>query len=547
MKQTKPRVFLTAMVVALIMLLSLGIGCEGDGSDGAALRIDFRPTPDCIRFAGGFPSGFTLLPDADNQAAVVQFVPTAMLGLDLDTEPPRLLTRDAIPAFPELACGLCGGLVRVDSDSDGVADACRSTELGFSCLSPAAGSVHAIDDRLVALSTSSYEQILFIDPQNGMLRTVELETPVTSTFFDPADWPFWPAEGTIVERSGLSTRACVYADGLVDSLGNTIGSNRFCDDTRNGFVTRFTAGSARVGSRLFVATSNLIRSSVTQFAPGTVLVFEFDTRFDPPRANPDPNVSVILTTGFNPTTVTPYTTPSGRDLALVAVSGAIALGTGPDLIRTDSAIDVIDALSLELIATIPLGRAGLGFSGLSIDSTGRVALVGAATNRALFGIDLAALDDPSLGFGVEPLPIVLDGSTPGFQDARLYDAGSPLLLPKRENGPLDSQCTTLTSVALSDDSNYAAASDFCDGTVTILSLRLPALRTTAIDPSVAITIDRFQAVAAPLVDDATGRVRAIDRVLIRRGDAAVDFAGPNLYFTAGLPEGAVCGVRIDVP
>ena len=235
-------------------------------------------------------------------------------------------------------------------------------------------------------------------------------------------------------------------DGLSDSLGDPIGLNQFCDDTRNGFVTRFTAGGALIDDRLFVATSNLLRSSRAQFAPGTVLIFEFDTSFDPPRARPDSATSLILTTGFNPTTVTPYTTPSGRDLALVGVSGAIALGTGPDLIRTDSAIDVIDVATRELIATIPLGRAGLGFTGLAIDPTGRIALIGAATDRALFGIDLAALDDPSIGFGSEPLPILLDGSTPGFRDARLYDADSPFLLPKRANGPPDSQCTTQISV-----------------------------------------------------------------------------------------------------
>jgi hypothetical protein len=534
---------------AILIMASLGLiaGCEGDGSDGAAPRIDFQPTPDCIRFAGGFPSGFTLLPGADNEAAVVQFVPTAVLGLDLDAEPPRLLADEAIPAFPELGCSRCGGLLRVDSDSDGEPDACRSDELGFSCLSPAAGSVFGINNTLVLLSTSSYEQILFVNPQGGGLRTVELETPALSALFDPEDWPFWPAVGEIVERSGLSTRACVYANGLSDSLGDPIGSNQFCDDSRNGFVTRFTAGGALVGDRLFVATSNLLRSSRTQFAPGTVLIFEFDTAFDPPRARPDSDASVLLTTGFNPTTVTPYTTPNGRDLALVGVSGAIALGTGPDLVRTDSAIDVIDAVTRELIATIPLGRAGLGFTGLSVDPTGRIALIGAATGRALFGIDLAALDDPSLGFGGEPLPIVLDGSMPGFRDARLYDAESPFQLPKRANGPPDSQCTTQISVALSSDANFGVATNFCDGTVTVLSLQLPALRTTALDPATAVTIDRLQAVADPLVDDARGRIRAIDRVIIRPGIPGLDFFGPDVYFTAGLPEGAVCGTRIEAP
>jgi hypothetical protein len=533
--------------ILLIVSLAFAAGCEGDGSDGAAPRIDFQPTPDCIRFAGGFPSGFSLLPGAGNEAAVVQFIPTVVLGLNLDFEPPVLLADSAIPEFPEIVCDRCGGLLRVDSDSDGEPDTCRSDELGFSCLSPIAGSLYGVDDSLVALSTSSYEQILFIDPRDGGLRPIDIELPAVSASFDPADWPFWPAVGSSVERSGLSTRVCVYADDLMDSLGDPIGPNDFCDDTRNGFVTRFTAGSALAGDRLFVATSNLLRSSRTQFAPGTVLIFEFDTNFDPPRARPDPMASVLITTGFNPTSITPYTTPSGRELVLVGVSGAIALGSGSDLVRTDSAIDVIDATSLELIATIPLGFAGLGFGGVSIDPTHRVGLIGAATRRALFGIDLAALDDPTLGFGPEPLPIVLDGSTPGFRDARLYDADSPLLLPKRANGPPDSQCTTQTSVAMSSNSSFGATSDFCDGTVTVLTIAPPPLRTTPLDTAAVVTIDRLEAVAAPLVDDATGRIRAIGGVVVRPGTPGVDFAGPDVYFTAGLPEGAVCGVRIQAP
>ncbi|HEB89009.1 MAG TPA: hypothetical protein ENI85_05520 [Deltaproteobacteria bacterium] len=523
------------------------LACEGDGSDGAAPRIDFAPTPDCIRFAGGFPSGFTTLPGGAGEAAVVQFIPTVVLGLSLDSEPPRLLSDSAIPEFPELVCSRCGGLLRVDSDSDGIADACRSDELGFSCLSPVAGSLFALEPTRVALSTSSYEQLLFIDPRDGMLQPVELETPAPGASFDPADWPFWPPSGIPTIRSGLSTRACVYADGLLDSLGDPIGPNRFCSPDRNGFVTRFTAGAARIGDHLLVATSNLIRSSRAQFAPGTLLLFEYDTGSDPPRVRPRADGPILLTSGYNPTTVTPYTTPSGRALALIGVSGSIALGTGPDLVRTDSAIDVVDVAMGRLIATIPLGRAGLGFSPIAIDSNRRVGLIGAATRRALFGIDLAALDDPLLGLGPEALPIRLDGSVSGYPDARLYSGDSPLPLPKRSTGPPDSQCTTQTSVALSQIGPSGVASDFCDGTLSILHLDLPADRTASLDPGTAVTIERLQAVTAPLVDDATGLVRAIDRVVIRPGRPGVDFDGPDVHFTAGLPEGAVCGVRIRNP
>jgi hypothetical protein len=531
-------------IIALGLLVFATVGCPGDGSDGQSPKIRFLNSAECIRFAGGFPPGFTALPGSGREAAVVQFIPTAVLGLDLDNEPPGLLASGALPNFPGFVCDRCGGIVGVDSDSDGVADICRSDQLGFTCLSPVAGSLSAIDFDLVALSTSNYEQVVFIDPRDGTTRRVELETPAASASFDPADWPFWPAPGNRPIRSAISTRACVYTQ-MPDSLGFALGSNQFCDANREGFVARFTSGTAVVGDTLFAATSNLLRSSQARYAPGTVLVFDIDASVDPPILRPDAGRAIVFTSGFNPTSLEPYTTPSGRRLVLVAVSGAIAIGTGPDLVRTDSAIDVIDVDSRLLIATIPLGLAGLGDSGIAIDPSNRVALVGAFTSRELFGVDLAALDDPELGLGLEPLPVVLDGTTPGFPDARIFDAAAPFALPKRPDGPSTSQCATITSVAISQAEPYGVATDFCDGTISVLDLDVPESRAVPIDAGSLLSVTRVEDVASPIVDTATGLTRAIDRVLIRPGRPGIDFDGPDVYFTAGLPEGAVCGVRIN--
>jgi DNA-binding beta-propeller fold protein YncE len=531
-------------IIAVSLLAVATLGCPGNGSDGQSPQIRFLNSAECIRFAGGFPPGFTALPGSGREAAVVQFIPTAILGLDLDREPPGLLASSAIPNFPGFVCDRCGGIVGVDSDSDGVADICRSDELGFTCLSPVAGNLSAIDFDLVALSTSNYEQVVFIDPRDGRTRLVELDTPSASANFDPADWPFWPTPGNRPARSAISTRACVYTQ-MPDSLGLGLGPNQFCDASREGFVTRFTSGTAVVGDTLFAATSNLLRSSQARYAPGTVLAFELDTSVAPPVVRPDADRAILFTSGFNPTSLEPYTTPTGRRLMLVGVSGAIAIGAGPDLVRTDSAIDVIDVDSRTLIATIPLGLAGLGDSGIEIDPLNRVALIGAFTSRALFGIDLAALDDPFLGLGPEPLPIVLDGTTPGFPDARIFDAAAPFVLPKRPDGPSASRCATITSVAISQVESYAVATDFCDGTISVLDIEVPPSRTTPIDAGTLLSIARVEEVASPILDTATGLTRAIDRVLIRAGRPGVDFTGPDVYFTAGLPEGAVCGVRIN--
>jgi hypothetical protein len=387
-------------------------------------------------------------------------------------------------------------------------------------------------------------QAVFIDPGAGTTRRVEIDTAAASASFDPADWPFWPAPGIRPVRSAISTRACVYTQ-KPDSLGVALGPNQFCDANREGFVTRFTSGTTVVGDTLFAATSNLLRSSQARYAPGTVLAFDLDTSVNPPIVRPQADRAILFTSGFNPTSLAPYTTPSGRQLVLVGVSGAVAIGTGPDLVRTDSAIDVIDVDSRLVIATIPLGRAGLGDSGIAIDPAKRVALIGAFTSRELFGVDLAALDDPLLGLGPETLPIVLDGTTPGFLDARIFDATDPFVLPKRPDGPADSRCSTITSVAISQVESYAVATDFCDGTISVLDIDVPPSRSTPIDSTTLLSVMRVENVASPIVDTATGFTRAIDRVLIRRGRPGIDFTGPDVYFTAGLPEGAVCGVRIN--
>ena len=62
------------------------LGCPGNGSDGAAPLVRLNPTSECIIIAGGFPPGFTALPGSGRYAAVVQLLPTAVFGLDLETE-----------------------------------------------------------------------------------------------------------------------------------------------------------------------------------------------------------------------------------------------------------------------------------------------------------------------------------------------------------------------------------------------------------------------------------------------------------------------------
>jgi hypothetical protein len=537
-----PPLRIRASVVCLASFLV--VGCEGDGSDGAAPRIQ-RFSGACLPVDGSFPSGLATLPGVDDEAVVVQPSAGNVLGIDLDADPPTLLASGAIPGLPLLpGCSGCGGNPSEDGDGDGIADRCVSFDRGFGCQSAVPGTLSVVDRDFVWLSNSGFEALFAFVPQTSALREIEIETPAPTAAFDPDDWPFWPPPGAAVRRTGFSTRTCVYTD-APDSLGDPVGSFRFCDLARTGFPTGFTAGSAVAGGHLFVATSNLRNSEQARYHPGTLLVFEFDTSVSPVRIRPDPTGAVLFTTGFNPTAVRAYTTPSGRELVLVAVSGAVSLSSGADRIRTDSFVDVFDAMTRTRIATIPLGRAGIGEASIEIDPSGRIALFGAFTSRALFGVDLAALDDPSLGAPGNPSPVALDGGTPGYPDARLWTAEAPFRLPRRAGGPPDSTCVPQTSVAISADAGNAVASEFCDGTISVLDIRLPPDRSTPIDPAAALSLVRVENATAPLIPSATGENRAIGRILFRRGRPGLDFEGPDVYFTVGQTEGAVCGFRIN--
>ncbi len=529
--------------LAIALLLSGLVGCPaGDATDGPTPVVRIASTPECRVVGGGFPSGLAALPGAAGRAAVVRFGigELAVIGLDLNGEPPTPLAAAPPPPLPEVAGQSCPGL-RVDSDSNGIADSDDNFAIGLFCgIDPQPGTLLPLAADLVAVTTSGYEQILFVDPQDGTLRYVQLDPSPAGPAFDPADWPLWPDAGTRPFQSGFSTRACVYGADLVDSEGDSVGVESDCDPGRIGFFTSYTSDVLRANGRLFVATSNLLPVRGTRFAPGTVLVFDFDEGVSPPRAAPVAAGAIRLTTGYNPTSLAAYTTPAGRELVLVGLTGAL---TGAGDLLTRSSIDVIDATSLELIATIPLGFAGLGFDGFAIDATGRIAVIGAVANRALYAIDLAALDDPSLGLGPETLPIILDGMTPGFRDARVHDASRPFALPKRADGPLDSVCVPQTSVAIRDDNGFAAATEYCDGTITRIDLTLPAERTTPLDPDTTLRVDTVFEALAP--GDAVFEPRFPGDVLIRPGTPGLDYDGPDVHFTFGDPEGGVCGIRID--
>jgi hypothetical protein len=361
--------------------------------------------------------------------------------------------------------------------------------LGFP-LSPVTGDLDAPADDLALVSTSGYEQIVVYDAGSAQSRSVFVETPAS---FPSGRYPLLPPPGETHLRTGISTLACIFPPDPFDSEGNAIGGHAACDPAVPSYLTSFTAGKALAGGRLFVATSNLAGND--RFRPGTVLVYEWIESGGSVRVRPDPTTPVLFTEGFNASGVRRAVTAGGRELVLVTSTGAIGQGTGPGNILTQSAIEVIDPSDL---------YAGAG------------------------------------------PPVILDGLSVGFPDARIFTADTPFLLPDRDDGAPSVDCDGFTHAAVNAAASEVFATDFCDGTFTRVRMDLSG------DPPVPWPRARFQVAAqqtpfAPVRADTFGLLRAPGALRVRPGSPGVDYASPDVLVVVGQPEGQLCALRVESP
>jgi hypothetical protein len=508
------------------LAIPIAAGCEGQGDSGDGLEIDNAPiAPNCTPAAGQFPSGLAVLSQSSRLAALVQFDPPGVAVYQLDAERPALLGSRNFGT---------------DSDADGVADKAASAFLfpaPINGVRPEPGEIQALGDHLSLTSTSNYEQLLTYDPSNvapvGVIVQVPAAVPV-------GRYPLLPAPGTGAVRTGISTFACIAPDPALDSTGLAIPPDPRCDAGTPSFLTSFTAGKAVAAGRLFVATSNFVTGS--RYRPGTVLVYDWSEVAGQIAVSPSVDIPVLFTTGFNPTGLVRHVTAGGRELVLVTVTGA--LGPAPTGHRavTEAAVDVIDPSVPRIAATIPLGLAGAGFEAAALDPSAQIALLGSAVRRELYAVDLRALDDPRLYANDGDRPVILDGLTAGFPDARIFDADAPLVLPDRIDRPSTPDCKGFTYVTTNDSGSEAYATDFCDGTFTRIRLDLGGA------PPIPFSAQRFQLAGqtAPFAPNtAIGELHFPSIVMTRPGRPGVDFTSPDVLVLVGQPDAQLCTLRVE--
>ena len=523
-------------VLAMLAPALVGSLCEGDGSGSPPRIVQSGVDPRCAPISGAFPSGFDLLPGPLPLGVVMQFSPAKLLTFSLDSSPPRRVGDESVPTLP------------ADSDGDGFDDADFYRAIGLcpsfnpACTTyPTPGALEAVYDDLVLLTTSGYEEVMFLEPMSGAPVAVTVANPLAAGTHRPEDHPFLPPAGSEAPRTAIATKVCVYPPSAFDSLGGAIAPEPLCDPGRPGYLTKFTAAATTAGGRLFVANSNLKSPSVARFQPGTVLVFDFDERGAPIRISPRTTRGVLFTNAFNPTGLTRYRTGAGRDLVLVSLTGAIDAG---GTLISDGGIDVIDVASLRVVAHIPLGRSGTSFGRIAIEPGGRVGLLGAESARQIYAVDLRVLEDPAL-YSANGAPIVLDGSAAGFPDARIHWADAPLRLPDRPDGPDIRLCPPRTNVALNAAGDLAYVTDWCDGSLVIIDVDVDA-------PSgQPITADAFSILSranllAPKTAAQYGRLSSPSMIRTRPDTTPAPFDEPDTYFIANEPDAQLCTVRVEL-
>jgi hypothetical protein len=353
------------------------------------------------------------------------------------------------------------------------------------------------------VTTSQYELVVPFDPAAGRARRVRFEGS---------------------ERLSIPTSLRVEGEFTrTDGVGVS------------SFQTSLTSGVARVGSRLLVTTSNFARfGTFPALYPGTVLLFDLAEEPDGTLAVSRSDPPFLITTDPNPTALTVLS--SG--LVLVTSTGVLELRNPPGPGGPGS-VDVVDPAEGRVLANLPLGESNPSFREIAIDASGSIAVVGSASFRELYAMDVRGLEalpetqvDPALQRSSchGAASWVVDG-VPCLRDRVIAGPGGAL--PPPISIPGGGRAGFVPEVRFAED--LVAATEFNGGRIAALRVDLDGL-----DGAAPILPDRFGAPATAVLTPPLGTPGAETgpgpMLLIPAGGS---LEGSTVAWVTNGPEGTV--------
>ncbi|MCI0341357.1 MAG: hypothetical protein L0216_09455 [Planctomycetales bacterium] len=296
------------------------------------------------------------------------------------------------------------------------------------------------------------DDLLILSASQGLATTSSgnsTSTPVSRVFV------FNPTTGNQVQNLDVA-RSHTFPAGTVDTQGATV--TTITQANVAGVAYMATSGFQ---GKLYVVMSNAKSfGNPSEYFPGTVQVFAVDWSLGTPVATTP--TTVIRTTDFNATHATPFVDPnSGDRFVLLVNTGKVAVNSGVGAVTSAGSVDVVDADSDAIVATLPLGNAGPSFSDVGV-RTFRNALTRRWESRGLLGgavwghlyeVDLSRVDE------------LFDGaaSPTTYGAGVLHGASSPLVLTSGASGN-----DYIVEVECSADGRYAFASSFNLGEIRVV-------------------------------------------------------------------------------
>lgn len=283
---------------------------------------------------------------------------------------------------------------------------------------------------------------------------------------------FNPSTGALYQNFNLIDAISLNKPLPIDDPNEVI-----ADDAVTGsFQPSFAADLLIHDGKIYVSFANLFfKNGKSYRVKGLVRIYELGSN-GIVKSNPE----YFEASGFNTTGLTLLQ----NDLLIVTNSGNMQVQAGGGVPSTDSVLDLFDLQSLNREDSLSLGRVGLNFRSLAVDETENFAYVGSFSNGVIYQIDLT---DFELG---QSFQVTTDELGSDFLTELLIQKND--LLVASFNSALLNQI------------------DLDSSTLNLLN---------HIDFSI----------------EANPGVTGLGPMVLRPGDAGVDFSGPDLFLVQGIP------------